>query len=290
MITVARGAAHPASVLDDLGRAVSLTCAPTRIVSLVPSVTELLFALGGGAWVVGATSFCVEPAAARCVTRVGGPKTPDIAAIRGLHPDIVLASVEENRKEDVDALTAVGVPVYVAFPRTVEAGICLVRTVGVLLGREEEAAALARRLEAARAAVVADAALGPRPRVFCPIWKGPWMTFNGDTFAHDMLATAGGENVFAALTEHYPVVDAAMVVSRRPEVILLPSEPYLFGRRDLPDLRQLLGATAGPRARVRFIDGRALTWYGARIDWGLRLLRVQLGSRGTEREAEEVVW
>jgi len=266
-------------LVDDLGRKISLAGPPTRIVSLVPSITELLFALDMGACVVGATEFCVEPAAASSLARVGGPKTPDIAAIRRLGADLVLASAEENRKEDIEAIVKAGIAVYVAFPRTVGAGISLVRRLGALLGREEMAHVLAGRLEAQRVAVAADAAAsGPRLRVFCPIWKDPWMTFNGDTFAHDMLATAGGENVFAGLAKRYPVVDSEMVASRRPELVILPSEPYRFGPGDIASVRQLLGGGTDSRTALRFIDGQALTWYGPRIDWGLRLLRKELTS------------
>jgi ABC-type Fe3+-hydroxamate transport system substrate-binding protein len=266
--------------MDDLGRQICLGGPATRIVSIVPSITELLFALDMGSRVVGATQFCVEPAAARTLpARVGGPKTPDIAAIRRLRPDLVFASVEENSKEDVEALVKAGIPVYVAFPRTVEAGISLVRRLGALLGREEIAGGLAGRLEAERVAVAADAAAsGPRLRVFCPIWKDPWMTFNGDTFAHDMLATAGGENIFAGLAKRYPVVDSELVARCRPEVVLLPSEPYKFGPGDIASVRQLLEGATGSRPALRFIDGQALTWYGPRIDWGLRLLRKELAS------------
>jgi ABC-type Fe3+-hydroxamate transport system substrate-binding protein len=233
---------------------------------------------------VGTTPFCVEPVAARTCERVGGPKNPDIEAIRRLGPDLVIASVEENRKEDVEALTGVGIPVYVAFPRTVKDGIRLVRNLGGLLGRGETAAVISERLEAERAAVAADAAAsGPPVRVFCPIWKEPWMTFSGDTFVNDMLATAGGGNIFASARERYPVVKAEMLAGLRPEVVLLPSEPYRFGPEDLPCVEGLLQGTTGERAAVRFIDGQALTWYGPRIGWGLRLLRTELVSARAER-------
>ena len=279
MTAASKCAPDAAGVVDDLGREVFLSRPPTRIVSLVPSITELVFALDMGPCVVGVTQFCVEPAAARALDQVGGPKTPDTAAIRRLAPDLVLASVEENRKENVEALVEAGIAVYVAFPRTIEAAISLVRKLGMLLGRQEMAQALAGRLDAERAAVAAEAAAsGRRLRVFCPIWKEPWMTFNRDTFCHDMLATAGGENIFADVYERYPVVDSKMVASRRPELVLLPSEPYQFGPGDLTSVQQLLAGAAGPRAALKFIEGQAITWYGPRIGWGLRLLRAEIES------------
>jgi ABC-type Fe3+-hydroxamate transport system substrate-binding protein len=215
---------------------------------------------------------------------VGGPKNPDIATIRRLNPDLVIASVEENRREDVEALTDLGIPVYVTFPRTVEDGIRLIRTLGGLLGRGEAAAVIAGRLEAERAAVVTDVAAGGRPlRVFCPVWKDPLMTFSGDTFVNDMLTTAGGENIFASDPARYPVVEAERVAGLRPEVVLLPSEPYRFGLDDLPWVEGVVKGSTGERAVVRFIDGQALTWYGPRIGWGLRLLRTELVSARAER-------
>jgi ABC-type Fe3+-hydroxamate transport system substrate-binding protein len=265
-------------VIDDLGRPVQLRGVPARVVSLVPSITELLFTLGAGGTVVGSTRFCVEPPAARRVFRVGGPKDPDVAAITALQPELVIANAEENRREDVEVLTAAGIPVYVTFPRSVAAGINLARQVGALVGCGRAGALLAARLEAARTAVVAAAAARRRPRVFCPIWKRPWMTIARDTFAHDMLATAGGENVCAHLAGRYPAVDADSLAPLRPEVVLLPSEPYPFRPRDLADLEGLLSAAQGPRPVVRFIDGRALTWYGHRIDWGLKLVQATLAS------------
>ena len=262
-------------VTDDVGRDVALAGIPARLVSLVPSITECLFAVGAGARVVGATRFCVEPPAARLVPRVGGTKNPDLARIRALSPDVVFANAEENRAEDVDALAAAGIAVYVTFPRTVEAGIMMVRRIGTLVGMGRAGDEIAERLTRALEVTALQARLGPRPRVFCPIWKRPWMTFNRDTFAHAMVTAAGGENAGADLSERYPVVDAVTLGRLRPELVLLPSEPYRFQERDRADVEALLG-TAGARVPIRFVHGQALTWYGPRIDWGLRHLRERL--------------
>lgn len=260
-------------LVDDIGRPLSLPTVPRRIVSLVPSITEFVFALGAGASVVGATRFCVEPQAAREVPRVGGTKTPDLTAIRRAQPDLVLANAEENRREDVEALAAAGIPVYVTHPRTVRAGISLARQLGAIVGRTEAARVIAAPLERARADVVAAAAAGPHPRVFCPIWKEPWMGFNQDTFAHDMLATVGAGNVCAGFRDRYPVVTPSSLEGERLDLVLLPSEPYRFGDSDLDGVWRFLGVEPARRPPVRFIDGQALSWYGPRMDWGLRLLR-----------------
>ncbi len=265
-------------MLDDLGRALDLPQPPSRLVSLVPSLTELLFALGAGRCVVGVTRFCVRPAATRGIRRVGGTKTPDLRAIRALEPDLVIANAEENRREDIEGLTKAGVPVYVTFPKTVAEAIGLARRLAGVLALPDGGEAIAGRLEAAHRAALARS--GTRPLVFCPIWKRPWMSFNDDTFAHDMLVVAGGDNVCAGAAARYPIVDAGLLATCRPEIVLLPSEPYRFGERDLDDVRALFAAAAAAPPIVRFVDGQALTWYGPRIDWGLRVLQDALAPSG----------
>jgi ABC-type Fe3+-hydroxamate transport system substrate-binding protein len=257
-------------MMDDLGRTVILPRPPSRLVSLVPSLTELLFALGAGGSVVGVTRFCVRPSATRRIRHVGGTKNPDLELIRALAPELVIANAEENRREDVDTLAAAGIPVYVTFPKTVTGAIGLTRRLAALLAVPDGGHALAERLEAGCRDAVARAT--PRPRVFCPIWKRPWMSFNEDTFAHDMLALAGGDNVCAAEAMRYPIVDTEGLRQCRPDIVLLPSEPYRFGRRDLDDVHALFAGAPSPPPRVRFVDGQALTWYGSRLDWGLRVL------------------
>jgi len=249
-------------VVDDAGRTLSLSQPPGRIVSLVPSLTELLFALGAGPRLVGATRFCVSPSEATRIFRVGGTK----------NPDLVLVNAEENRREDVERLAAAGIAAYVTFPTTVAAGIALARRLGDLLGLGAAGAAIADRQEAARAMGAAARPATP-PRVFCPIWKRPWMSFNRDTFAHDMLEHAGGANVCAQETPRYPVVDPRVLRTEPPALVLLPSEPYRFSRRDLADVHALFEGVSGRPPAVRFVDGQALTWYGSRIDWGLEQLR-----------------
>src|SRR6267378_5590709 len=184
---------------DATGAILSLAAPPRRIVSLIPSITEILFAVGAGDAVAGCTVYCTQPPEGVATkTRVGGEKNPKLEAIRDLDADLVIANVEENLREHVLTLRGWGIPVYVTYPHTVTDGIRLVRDLGAVVGlpdagREMEATLLAafddvRRRLAGRAA----------RRVFYPIWRMPWMTINRDTYAHDMLAVCGGENVFAA--------------------------------------------------------------------------------------------
>jgi ABC-type Fe3+-hydroxamate transport system substrate-binding protein len=239
-------------------------------VSLVPSLTETLFAIGAGDRVVGRTEYCVLPSGA--VDRVPafrGTKNPDVEAIIALRPALVLANVEENTPRAVGRLRAAGVPVFVTYPRTVEEGIETVATLGRLAGgaAEQAASRLAAELEATLASVRAAAARRrPRP-VFCPIWKGPWMAFSADTYAHDLLAVCGGVNVYADGPRRYFPVTLAEAAARRPEVVLLPDEPYAFGPADAAEVVAAFPG-AGER-RVRLVSGRHLTWYGPQIGPGL---------------------
>lgn len=244
----------------------AVAASPRRIVSLVPSLTELLFALGAGEAVVAVTRYCTDPPdRVAAVAKVGGTKNPDVAAVVALRPDLVVMNAEENRREDFDALTAAGLTVLVTEPKTVDDGVRLVADLGAAVGRGPEGARLGAAQEAGVAAVrvaVAGRAVVP---YFCPIWRKPWMAFNADTYAHDLLRTAGGRNVVAAYDDRYPVVALADVAAAAPAVVLLPDEPYRFAARDLPALARLAETAPLAVERARFVDGKALSWYGLRI-------------------------
>ena len=251
---------------------------PGRIVSLVPSLTEALFALGLGPRVVGVTEWCVHPAAevAR-LPKVGGTKTPDLAAIRALAPDLVVANQEENRRRDVERLAADGIPVWLTYPRTVRDAAALLRELAGLGASAEAVAAVVEPVEAAVAEAEAVRPLRPT-RVFCPIWRDPWMAVGPDTYAHDLLVLCGGANVFADRRERrYPRVDLDAVVARQPEVILLPDEPYAFGPRDVAELARL-PVPAAASGRIHLIDGTKVSWYGPRIRAAVGSLRGLLGA------------
>jgi len=263
------------SVLDDFGRTIALSRAPHRIVSLVPSLTETLFALGCGRAVVGVTRYCEAPAAeiARR-TKVGGTKNPDCAAIARLRPDLVIVNAEENRREDVARLDELGLRVFVTFPATLDAAVDLLRRLGALTGQPARGQAMAQELASALAEV--RARRQARRRVFCPIWKNPWMTVAGGTYVDDVLWTCGGANVCRDRKDPYPVITLDEVATRQPEVILLPDEPYRFSARDLSDLQPLATTPAGRDGRVHLIDGKALSWYGPRAAAGVRTLALLL--------------
>ena len=262
-------------IVDAAGRRVRLPALPSRIISLVPSITETLFALGLEERLVGVTRFCTEPSASVAAkVRVGGQKDPDLTRIQSLHPDLVIANMEENRREDVDALEAMAIAVYTTYPRTVEQGIAMVRKLGSLTGTEGRASAIAASLEAIYRAVSQEVRGQRRLRVFCPIWRRPYMSVSRDTYIHDVLQTCGGENVFTAKSDRYPKISLAEVADCKPEIILFPDEPYPFHQRHLADFQPFEGfIPALATGRVHFVDGKLLSWYGPRIGESLRTLR-----------------
>jgi ABC-type Fe3+-hydroxamate transport system substrate-binding protein len=197
-----------------------------------------------------------------------------VARLLSLRPDLVVANREENKKADVERLEAAGVPVYLTYPRTVREGIDSILRLGEAVGLEREAAALAAPCEA-------ELALAPRePRVsaLCFVWKEPWMVVGADTYIHDVLACAGARNAAAGLPGRYPKVDLAEVMALRPDVVLLPDEPYAFGEADRADFAPFADVPAVRDGRLELLDGKMLSWYGPRIGAALRGLRGLFGA------------
>jgi len=259
------------AVADDLDRSIAIDRPAQRIVSLVPSLTETLFSLGVGSSLAAVTRFCTEPPAAiAAVVKVGGTKNPDVAAIVALRPDLVVVNAEENRRADFDALVEAGLRVFVSYPHRVADTAGLMERLGELVGAPARAAELAATLRRCLARAVAPTT---RVRVFCPIWKNPWMSFNADTYADDMLRLAGGNNVCAPHADRYPTVDLAAIAALEPDVVLLPDEPYVFAAKDLPALDALRETPALRNGRVHFIDGKGLSWYGPRSAAAVECLR-----------------
>ena len=238
-----------------------------RIVSLCPSLTELVFDLGRGGDLVGRTKFCVHPAdgVAR-VESVGGTKNPKVERIVALAPDLVLLNEEENRREDAEALRAAGLRLHTSMPRDAADTAAMVRSIAAALDRPEAGERIARDIET-RADEARQAAAGRPPvRWTYLIWRAPWMTVNADTFVNALLALAGGENVFGALPDRYPTIDPAALAADDPDVVLLSSEPFPFRESHADELASLTGL---PRARFRLADGELLSWHGSRTPAGI---------------------
>jgi len=231
---------------DDLRRTVTVRGPVRRVVSLVPSLTEAVAATAPGV-LVGATDWCTHPAGLD-VPRIRGTKNPDVAGIVALRPDLVLANEEENRRADVEALDAAGVPVWVTDVRTLDGAFAsLERMLRLVCGTDR-----VDWLDRARTAWDGVTGPGPRRRAVVPIWRRPWMAVGRDTFTGSVLARLGVDNALADAPGRYPHVDLDALPPH--DLVVLPDEPYPFGPDDGPE------AFVG--TPVALVPGRLLTWYG----------------------------
>ncbi len=240
---------------DQLGRTIILPQIPRRIISLVPSQTELLYSLGLEDSVVGVTRFCVHPDSwFRQKSRIGGTKAVDFARVDALQPDLIIANKEENERPQVEAL-AERYPVWVSDIKTLADALAMIRSIGQLTGTDAVATPLADEIAHRFTALQTP----PTPaRVAYLIWKNPWMTAGGDTFIHQMLTHAGFTNVFADYNR-YPEIDLTDLAGGH-LTILLSSEPYPFRERHIHEIKEML-----PQARVELVDGEFFSWYGSRL-------------------------
>lgn len=274
---------------------------PERVVSLVPSLTESMFDLGLGEAMVGITDYCTQPEEKVAnLPRLGGTKNPNIEEIVKLEPELVMANWEENTLPVVEALEAAGIQVWVTFPKNIRQSLDILWTLTGLF----QSRLAAVRLETLELTVdwARNAASERAPvRYFCPIWfemtsRGQpwWMTFNQDTYAHDVLALSGGENVFSDRQRRYPL-DADLnltppqdpgerdvryprialeeIEEANPEVILLPDEPFSFEGDHITYLQQTMPKVKAVKTgRVFQVDGSLITWHGTRLARALQTL------------------
>jgi ABC-type Fe3+-hydroxamate transport system substrate-binding protein len=238
-----------------------------RLVSLCPSLTELVFDLGAGDELVGRTKFCVHPQPlVERVEKVGGTKNPKVARILELRPDLVLMNEEENRLDDADQLRAAGISVHSSMPRSATETAEMVRSIAAAIGRTEAGERIATDIET-RAEQVQETAQGLTPVTYAYlIWREPWMTINDDTFVAALLGLAGGRNVFATAADRYPTITLDDLRAASPDVILLSSEPFPFADRHATELE---GALSLPRSRLALVDGELLSWHGSRTPRGI---------------------
>lgn len=228
---------------------------PKRIISLVPSQTELLFDLGLDEEIVGVTKFCIHPAEkVKRKAIIGGTKTLNLDRIRELDPDLIIANKEENTREQVEALQR-QFPVHVTDMTTLSDALCMIREVGSLVGKRQEAEAMAIQIDQNLTPVYA----AYRPTVAYLIWRKPYMVAASNTFIDAMLAIAGFSNTFADQTR-YPEITPDDLREVQPDLIFLSSEPYPFGEKHVDELQQLC-----PSARVLLVDGEVFSWYGSRL-------------------------
>lgn len=243
---------------DQMGRSILLKGTPKRIVSLVPSQTELLLDLGLEDRVVGRTHFCIHPKGkVDPIPRIGGTKKLQLDAIRALQPDLIIANKEENEKEQVEAL-AEEFPVWISDIKTTEDALDMILEVGMLCGKEDQAQTLQKEIKASLERIRAQQERFSAYRVLYAIWKGPWMFAGRDTFIHELLTLAGFKNACEGL--RYPELDNRAIQRIQPDLLLLSSEPYPFSAKHEKEL-----ATTFPGSRPLLVDGEMFSWYGSRM-------------------------
>ena len=243
---------------DDLGRPVAVPPRVRRVVSLVPSLSEAVAVTAPGL-LVGATDWCTHPEGLDAA-RIGGTKNPRVADVLDLRPDLVVANEEENRPADLDALRAAGAAVWVTAPETVPAALTSLERMLRACGLD--------RPDWLRAAATAweEPYAGPRRRAVVPIWRRPWMALGRDTFAGDLLARLGVDNVLAGSEDRYPKVGLQQLPPY--DLVVLPDEPYAFSASDGPE--------AFADVPAALVSGRHLTWYGPSLAEARLLLARQL--------------
>lgn len=266
-------APSPADLTDAIGQRHAPCGTPARLVSLVPSVTELLWDLGLGDQLVGRTGFCIHPREAlRTVAKVGGTKDVNIGAVRALAPTHVVVNIDENRREQVDALASFVPHVIVTHPCQPEDNEALYRLLGGIFRRPRETEQLVGALHSALAVAHAARDALPPERVLYLIWREPWMTVSRSTYVAACLAAVGWRTWPAATgagtsdDPRYPAFDWSADWLSGVDRVLLATEPYRFRERHLAEV-----ATASGRP-AHLVDGEAASWYGSRAIAGLRAL------------------
>ncbi|WP_224999339.1 ABC transporter substrate-binding protein [Cesiribacter sp. SM1] len=240
---------------DQMGRQITVEWPPRRIISLVPSQTELLYTLELEEQVVGLTKFCLYPEHWRKQKKViGGTKTPQLDRIKALQPDLIIGNKEENEQESIEVL-AREFPVWMSDIYNLEDALQMMRMLGGLTNRNEEA----EKLVATIVKAFAGLPLASPVSVLYLIWQNPWMGVGNTTFVHNMLELCGFRNVLED-SARYPRLSDEALQQLNPEVVLLSSEPYPFKEKHMAALQELL-----PKSKLLLVDGEMFSWYGSRL-------------------------
>lgn len=246
-------------VKDQLHRPLSITDTPKRIVSLVPSLTELVYDLGLGKAIVGITKFCVHPKHLKAEkTIVGGTKHVHIDKIKALQPDIILCNKEENTEAIVNACEVIA-SVHVSDIYTLADALELIHMYGEIFGVQEKAAALETQIQTKKHEFLEDIRLKPKLKVAYLIWRKPWMVAAKYTFINEVLQLNNFINVFEDF-ERYPEIELAEIGELQPDVVLLSSEPFPFKKEHVEELEAIFS-----KSKILLVDGEMFSWYGSRL-------------------------
>ena len=243
---------------DQIGRNFELTGTPQKIISCVPSITELLFYLIPSSHIIGRTKFCIHPKELVVNTpKIGGTKTLLLKKIRSLNPDLIIANKEENKKQQIEVLDF---PICVTDVSDIDSAIDMIRLLGNILSVEEKAMHLVEKIETLNiqsfSSFISCAYL---------IWKQPYMSIGSDTYIHSMLKSSGFKNIFEDQLR-YPEITVSELNKRQPECIMLSSEPFPFKNKHILELQKLLAYDP----HIVLVDGEMLSWYGSKTSDGLK--------------------
>ena len=250
-----------AKTTDHLCRKFSFRKPPERIVSLVPSISELIWDLGMEKELVGITRFCVNPREMfKTKTRVGGTKEIKMDRLNKASPDLIVANKEENTREMVGELEK-QYPVYVTDVCDFESALKMIEDVAALCNKEKKGFAISKKIREECDYYKSDFKFGKQsgPRVAYLIWKDPWMTVGGDTFVSEMLRLAGFENVFGN-QKRYPETSLEELRAMQTDYLFLSSEPFPFREKHVVEIQETL-----PDTRIELVDGEMFSWYGTRL-------------------------
>jgi ABC-type Fe3+-hydroxamate transport system substrate-binding protein len=240
---------------DQLNRAVTLASIPKRIISVVPSQTELLFYLGLDAEVIGITKFCIHPQdKVKRVTKIGGTKQLNIQLINDLQPDLIIANKEENEKSQIEELMT-RYPVWISDINNLATAVDMIKRVGEVVGKKTEANELSNNILQQFNLLKLSA---KNLRIAYLIWRKPYMAAGTDTFINAMLQLCGFTNAFNK--DRYPEVTVDDLITASPNIVFLSSEPYPFAQKHIVEFEKLL-----PNTKIILVDGEMFSWYGSRL-------------------------
>jgi ABC-type Fe3+-hydroxamate transport system substrate-binding protein len=242
--------------LDQTGRKVILPNIPKRIISLVPSQTELLFDLGLRNEIIGITKFCIHPEEwFHSKTRIGGTKQLNLEKIKALNPDLIIANKEENTKEQIEELMN-DFSVWTSDVKTLDDALEMIDSIGKMVDKEGEAKNIIKQINNNFNILLKSSF----KKVLYLIWKDPFMTINKDTFINDMIQRCGLDNVFSNRPDRYPEITIDDIIKANPELVLLPSEPYPFKEKHVQKIKNSI-----PNSTVILVNGEYFSWYGSRL-------------------------
>ena len=255
------------SFIDQMGREVILSASLRKIISVVPSQTELLFDLGLEKEIAGITKFCIHPAEkVKHTVKIGGTKKLNIELIRELNPDLIIGNKEENSREEIELLMK-EFPVWMSDISSLQDALQMIKGIGRITGREQEAAVISSRISDGFADLEKEfePAFKSRTAAYF-IWRNPYMAAGQITFIDEMLQRMGLRNAFR--DERYPVLTEEIIRQAKPDFIFLSSEPYPFGEKHIAEFQQLC-----PASKIILADGEAFSWYGSRLQFTPQYLR-----------------